>query len=169
AIRLIEAEGSAIAFAEVFKQARGDMINVANRLKLNDVGEVTVAIEEDIIATLKEMIEALKKAREENKSQGKQGKQGQQGPPTDPKLLDMITELKLILSRQMRVNERTQLYAKQYKGEQAVKPDQMPSDPKERERLENIQSELKELGAQQDRIRKITSDIYKGKNKAQGE
>ena len=33
----------------------------------------------------------------------------------------MITELKLILSRQMRVNERTKLYKQQYEGEQALK------------------------------------------------
>jgi hypothetical protein len=169
AVRMIEAEGTAIAFAEIFRGTLSDMKNIATRLKQPDVGEVTVAIENDVIETLKDMIEALKKAREENKNKGQPKPPGPKGPPADPKLLDMITELKLILSRQMRVNERTQLYGKQYKGEQAVKPSDLPKDPKERERIENLQREHEELGTQQDNLRKITNDIYKGKNKAQGE
>jgi hypothetical protein len=170
AIRMIQAEGTAIAFAEVFRGVRSDMQNVSTRLGQPDVGEVTQAIEQDIIAALQDMIEALKKAREENKDQkGKPGQPGQKGPPADPKLLDTITELKLILSRQIRVNDRTQLYAKQYKGEQAVKPENMPTDAKEKARLDNIQNELQELSGQQKRIGKVTNDLYKGKNKAQGE
>jgi hypothetical protein len=169
AIRLIMAEGTAIAFAEVFRGVRSDMQSVSTRLGQPDVGEVTQTIEADIIAALQDMIDALKKAREENKDKGKPGKPGQKGPPADPKLLDTITELKLILSRQIRVNDRTQLYAKQYKGEQAVKPENMPTEPKEKSRLENIQNELQGLSDQQKRIGKVTNDLYKGKNKAAGE
>src|SRR5688572_27612849 len=71
AIRLVEEEGSAVAFAEVFKQVRDDMEKVAKRLRVPDVGEVTQTIERDIIETLKEMIEALKKARKENEQKKK--------------------------------------------------------------------------------------------------
>ncbi len=171
AISLIQAEGSAIAFAEVFRGVRSDMQNVATRLGQPDVGEVTVAIENDIIAGLQDMVDALKKARQENKDANKQPPPppGQKGPPQDPSLLNKIQELKLILSRQMRVNDRTVLYGKQYKGEQAVKPTETPMDAKERERLENVQRELQELAGQQKRIGKVTDDLYKGKNKAQGE
>ena len=45
AIEMLEAEGSAVAFPEVFKQVREDMKIVANRLENADVGTVTVAIE----------------------------------------------------------------------------------------------------------------------------
>ena len=51
-----------MAFAEVFQQVRKDMMGVKNRLARVDTGKVTVTIENDIIETLKEMIEALKKA-----------------------------------------------------------------------------------------------------------
>jgi hypothetical protein len=166
AIKLIETEGTAVAFAEVFRQVRSDMMNVRDRLRKTDVGVVTVAIENQIIDDLGDMIEALKKARQDNKNKNKPPPPGQSGPPPDPKLLDVLQELKLILARQKRVNARTELYGKQYEGEQAVTrvPDTMP--PEEREHYEMIQKELKELASQQEKLGKVTNDISKGKNKA---
>jgi hypothetical protein len=164
AIGIIQAEGSAIAFAEVFLQVRGDMTTVAGRLRKTDTGVVTQTIENDIIATLQEMIEALKKARKDNKNPPPP-RTGQQGPPPDPRLIDMIAELKMIRSMQLRVNSRTEVYGKQYEGEQAPPPSIAP-DSKGREHYEMIQRELHELGERQFKIEKVTSDIAKGKNKA---
>jgi hypothetical protein len=162
AIRIIEAEGSAVAFAEVFKQVYSDMVTVHARLRKTDVGTVTITIENDIIATLKEMIEALKKARQEN--QAKQGKPSQGGGmPQDQKLIDLIAELKMIRSMQLRVNARTQVYGKQYEGEQAPPP-MAAKDDKQREHYEMIQRELKDLGGRQEKISKVTHDIATGKN-----
>src|SRR5579884_1292964 len=56
-LTLLEAEGSAVAFAEVFAQVKGDMETVAIHLRKTDTGVVTVTIEDQIIDTLKEMIE----------------------------------------------------------------------------------------------------------------
>jgi hypothetical protein len=166
AISIIQAEGSAIAFAEVFIQVRGDMTNVAGRLRKTDTGVVTQTIENDIIATLQEMIEALKKARKDNKNQQpQQPQQGQQGQPPDQRLIDQIAELKMIRSMQLRVNNRTEVYGKQYEGEQAPPPS-TATEPKAREHYEMIQRELHELGDRQMKIEKVTSDIAKGKNKA---
>ena len=61
AIELLRAEGSAVAFPEVFFQVHDDMQHVAHRLGKVDPGTVTQVIEQDIITTLKDMIEALKK------------------------------------------------------------------------------------------------------------
>ena len=87
-LRLLEAEGSAVAFAEVFQQVHGDMKTVATRLRKTDTGVVTVTIENQIIETLEEMIEALKKAIADNKNKPKPGQPGQSGPPPDPKLIE---------------------------------------------------------------------------------
>jgi hypothetical protein len=163
ALRLIEAEGSAVAFAEVFQQVLTDMINVHGRLRKTDVGVVTVTIENDIIATLKEMIEALKKARQDNQSKG--GKPGQGGMPQDQRLIDLIAELKMIRSMQLRVNARTEVYGKQYEGEQAPPP-LAAKDDKQREHYEMIQRELKDLAGRQEKIGKVTHDIATGKNEA---
>jgi hypothetical protein len=163
-LRLLEAEGSAVAFAEVFKQVRGDMVTVAGRLRKTDTGKVTVTIENDIIDTLKEMIEALKKARQDNKNPPKPSQPGQ-GQKVDPRLIDLLAELKMIRSMQLRVNARTKVYGEQYEGEQAPPPAVAPN-AKEREKYERIQSELKDLGVRQQKIGKVTSDIAKGKNEA---
>jgi hypothetical protein len=165
AISIIQAEGSAIAFAEVFFQVRGDMTNVAGRLRKTDTGVVTQTIENDIIATLQEMIEALKKARKDNKNPPPPKPPGQSGPPPDQRLIDMLAELKMIRSMQLRVNSRTEVYGKQYEGEQAPAPS-AAADAKAREHFEMIQRELHELGERQLKIEKVTSDIAKGKNKA---
>src|SRR5262249_17960927 len=100
AIEMLEAEGSAVAFPEGFQQGRQDMMHVQRRLEITDVGVVTQAIEKDIIDSLKEMIEALKKARQENDNKKSPPSNGQSGPPPDQKLLDQIAELKMIRSLQ---------------------------------------------------------------------
>lgn len=147
AIEILEAEGSAVAFPEVFQQVREDMKHVQRRLGITDVAAVTQGIERDIIDSLKEMIEALKKQR----SEGGAGKSNPSGPPPDPKLLDKIAELKMIRSLQIRVNTRTQTYGKMYQGEQTVDP--------------NIRRELHNLSERQDRIFEVTNRMAKGENR----
>jgi hypothetical protein len=145
AIQLLEAEGSAVAFPQMFEQVRDDAKNVARRLGKADVGTVTQVIEQDIIAALKDMIEALKKAQQDLK-----GGQGQQGPPQNQKLIDLLAELKMIRAMQVRVNSRTKVYGQQYTGEQAEDSD--------------IQRELNELAQRQLKIFDATNNIAKGKN-----
>lgn len=166
AVDLLKSEGSAVAFPEVFTQIRDDMVTVALRLRKTEVGLVTQAIENDIIETLKEMIEALKKARQDNQQQQQQPQQGQpqQGKPGDQKLIELLNELKMIRSMQLRVNDRTKLYGKEYPGEQAPVPAQAQT-PQDREKVEMIQKELKNLAERQDKIFEVTNNIAKGKNK----
>jgi hypothetical protein len=61
AIQMLEAEGSAVAFHEVFAQLRDDMKTVQRRLEVADVGKVNQLLQQDIIDILREMIWALKK------------------------------------------------------------------------------------------------------------
>jgi hypothetical protein len=167
AIAIIEAEGTAVAFAEVFHQVHTDMKTVEARLRRTDAGVVTVTIENDIIATLEEMIDALKKARQENKPKPPQPpKPGQSGPKPPDQLINELQELKMIRSMQEKVNKRTTVYGRQYDGEQVPAPE-TAQDPETRKQLERIAEELKDLGVRQDKIKKVTHDIATGKNKAQ--
>jgi hypothetical protein len=150
AIEMLEAEGSAVAFPEVFQQVREDMKNVQGRLSVVDVGKVTQGTEQDIIDTLKEMIEALKKARQDLDNKKSPPNSSQPPPNVDQKLLDQIAELKMIRSMQIRVNNRTQLYGREYEGEQAVAP--------------RIRQELHQLSDRQERIFEVTNRIAKGDN-----
>ncbi len=151
AIQILEAEGSAVAFYEQFLQVREDMRHVVRRLGKADVGSVTQLIEEDIIAVLKEMIDALKKAQKQLQENRNNPNQNQQNPNQNQKLLDMIAELKMIRSMQLRVNSRTRVYGEKYTGEQAAEPD--------------IMKELTDLAMRQQKIYDVTDNIYKGKNK----
>jgi hypothetical protein len=138
------------------------MTVVMNRLRKTDTGSVTVMIENDVIDTLQEMIAALKKSRETiglNRDKPPPGT----GTPQAPKLIDLAAELKMIRSMQLRVNARTEVYGKQYQGEQAPAPS-VAKDAPEREHYEAIQRELKDLAARQRIIGKATQDIAAGKN-----
>jgi hypothetical protein len=128
------------------------MVNVQRRLEIADVAQMTQNIERDIIASLEEMVEALKKARQENQDgPPPPPKDGPPPPPQDQKLLDQIAELKMIRSLQVRVNERTKTYGRSIQGEQAADP--------------IIQRELNNLAERQERIYDITRRIAKGDNK----
>jgi hypothetical protein len=149
AIQILEEEGSAVAFPEVFQQVREDMRNVQIRLGVVDTGKITQATEEDIISTLRDMIKALEKAKKQlAKSKG--GKSGQ-SQPQDQKLLDQIAELKMIRAMQIRVNARTKLYGRQYEGEQA-------NDA-------NLRREVRGLGERQERIFEVTNRIVREENR----
>ena len=153
AIQMLEAEGTAVAFPEVFHQVRTDMRHVERRLSNSDVHAVTQVIEQDIINTLKDMIEALKKAQQDQQAK----KNPPPGPPPPPNpnqqqpLIELLQELKMIRAMQVRVNSRTKTYGDQYPGEQA----------KEGE----IVKELNSLADRQKKIFDVTNNIFRGKNK----
>ena len=143
------------------------MVTVTNRLgETERVGKVTNTIENDIIATLKEMIEALKKARKENKNKkSKPSKPSQSGKPprTDA-------------HRSVGRTEDDPLHAGPRQQADAGLPQVLPQpgagpdpasfkDAKAREQYETVQSELKNLAERQQRIEKITKDLADGKNK----
>jgi hypothetical protein len=131
ALKLMEGEGTAVVFAGVLSQVRGDMVAVQNRLNAarvegrNKANEAngTQLIEEQIIEQLKLMKEALKKARQDLKDPPKPSDpKDPNGKPPDKKLIDLINELKLIKSLQEQVNKRTISYSKDDPGEQAKDP-----------------------------------------------
>jgi hypothetical protein len=139
------------------------MINVEARLKSTDVGVVTQNIEEDIIGTLKEMIEDLKIARRPVQPPGS-GSPPPDNDPNKPRLMNQIAELKRLRSMQIRVNNRTKMYHEAYPTQEQLTPENAKDD-KEKAKLVQIQKELHELGVNEAIIRKLTKDIAEGKNK----
>lgn len=144
ALKLMEGEGSAVVFAGVLREVKGDMESVQRRLNEGRVEEQTQIIEQDIIDQLTMMKEALKKAKQDLENQ--QNKPPSDSPPGKPnqKLIDLLNELKLVKSLQEQVNKRTIGYSKQDPGEQA-------NDPL-------VQAELKQLS---DRQRVLQDMIHK--------
>jgi hypothetical protein len=115
------------------------------------------------------MVEALKKARKDNqqpKPPMPPMPPQSGGQPPDQKLIDMIAELKMIRSMQIRVNNRTTIYGKQIQGEQVPNITKV-ADAKEKEKLAGVRKEFKDLSTRQQKLSKVTEDIAKGRNKGQ--
>ncbi len=163
AIELLQAEGSAVAFPEVFIQVRSDMQDVAGRLRKTDTAQMTQTIEQDIIDSLKEMIEALKQAQKN--IQAKQANPPPGGQPPDDKLIDIIAELKMIRLRQIRINTRTKLYGNEFAGREQAPAPAATMPPEQKEKVTNTQTKLRELAEQQLKLMGITEDIAKGRNR----
>jgi hypothetical protein len=151
-LKLLESEGSAVAFARVLEEVRIDMVAVQRRLNDTYVGKDTQVIEENIIAMLKEMLEAVKKAQQDQQQQKDQppGQPSQPQKPGDKQLIEMLSELKLIRMLQMQVNTKTKGTGEQYQGEQA-------SDP-------ILKSELHQLAERQAKIQEMLQKIASGAN-----
>jgi len=147
-IEILKAEGSSVAFPAVFEEVRRDMARVQQYLAQTRVDNLTQDKEEDIISTLKEMIEALRK-QQKNIQSGQSSGQPGDGMPPDQKLLDELAELKLIKNLQEKVNTNT----KKRGGE--VEQNDDPA----------IKQELKDLSDRQRRIEGMAKDIAEGKNK----
>jgi hypothetical protein len=150
ALAVLRDDGSAVAFPEAVMAIRDDMQQVTQRLAEAKVGEVTQAVESDIIVALEEMIAALKKAQKDMEQKGQPGQPGE-GGEQEPPLVDVLAELKMIRALQMRVNQRTQRYAELTKTEQAE--------------TEELLKALKQLSEREERIHKVTRDIVVGRNR----
>jgi hypothetical protein len=152
ATSLLREDGTAVAFPEALDQLRQDVRQVVQRLAEAKVDKITQGIEEDVIAALEEMIQALQKAQKDRqKKPPPPGTKPMEGEAQDPPLVDVLAELNKIRALQMRVNTRTERYSKLIEGEQARNPDLVEA--------------LRRLSERQERVYKITRDLHTGKNR----
>lgn len=149
ALSILKEEGTAVAFPEAIMEVREDMKTVASLLAKADTGGFTQSVEIDIVKALEEMIEALQQERQNSAQQS--GSQSQDGAPQDPALIELLAELKMIRSMQIRVNSRTDRVSKLLDSKKDLTPE--------------IREAIKELSNREKRIVRVTSDLATGKNK----
>ncbi len=154
-LTLLREEGSSVAFPEVVEQIRNDMESVSDRLAESKVGTLTQSLQQEIIASLEEMIAAFQQAQQDQ-DQPPPGQPGEAGEDGAPPLVDALAELKMIRSLQLRVNVRTQRYAKLLDN---------ADDPVGQATTDELRQVLTELGQRQARIQQVTRDIVLGKNR----
>ncbi|HEX7446586.1 MAG TPA: hypothetical protein VF306_03515 [Pirellulales bacterium] len=149
---LLHEDGSSVAFPEAVEELREDMETIAGRLAQAKVDALTQATEKDVIAALEEMIAAFQKAQKDQQEQQQRQGQQQAGEQQEPPLVDQLAELRMIRALQMRVNKRTQEYAKLVAGDegQADQPELLEA--------------LEKLGQREARIHRATRDLVLGKN-----
>jgi hypothetical protein len=151
ALSVLRDDGSTAAFLEAAEQLRDDMRQVVQRLAQAKVGQTTQNIEEDVITSLKEIIEAIKKAQKDQQNR-KKPPNSQPGQPSESALVDSLAELKMIRALQMRVNMRTARYSKLLEGNA------------EQTQNAELLDALKRLAERQQRIYRVTHDLQTGKN-----
>lgn len=150
ALQLLEEDGTAVAVPQVLEQCRDDMRTVQARLFKTDVGQFTQQVEEEIIAALKDVIEVLKRQQQELKDKKDQPPPPpSSGTPPPQALINLLAELKMLRSLQVRVNQRTIAYGKQTPGEQTDDA--------------AVAGEVRKLAERQVKIEKATKDLATGK------
>ena len=153
AMILLQEEGSSVAFPEAVEAIRDDMRSITRLLDNSDVGELTQTVEQNVIESLEEMIDALNKEMQkkgDEDQQQQQGQQGQQSAPGEDPLVDGLSELKMLRSLQLRINKRTQQLSKLAEGPEALNPE--------------LVDQLKTLSRRQARIQQATFDLSTGRN-----
>ena len=153
ALVLLREDGTAQAMHESLEQTRFDMVEVEQRLSQTDVSSTTQTVEDTIIESLREMIDAVAQAKKDSQDRDKKNQNPgeQSGGPEDQSLINQLSELRMIRTMQRRVNERTARY-EQLLGEGK-------SD------LTVLEKGVDELARQQLRIRQILRDMSLGKNR----
>jgi len=145
-----------VAFLEVFEQVDRDMDAAQRRFGRVEIDSVTVAIVNDVVETLKDIVKALEKAIRDNENNPTPP-----SPPGDPgqkpPLVSRLEQLKMIRAMQTRVNARTTLYGRHYDGEQVPRA----RDDREKARYDAIRNELGDLAGRQERLAKVTRDLSK--------
>ncbi|MDO5113226.1 MAG: hypothetical protein Q4E67_02515 [Planctomycetia bacterium] len=151
ALLLLREEGTARMFPEVMEQMTQDMRRVSGMLAKGSVGKNVQVIEEDILATLEEMLAAVEKSQKEIQEQSKNPPSGSSMGEMDPALIDRLSEIKMIRASQLRVNRRTEMLEKWIQEKNVAD--------------EETESALRDLSRQQERIRQITRELGLQRNR----
>lgn len=158
AVQVLQEEGSSTAFPLTMEQVREDMLQVGERLGTAKLDPITIELEDEILTSLNELLAALEKAKKEQQERKQQQQQQQQqdqqpqGEPEQP-LVSKIAELKMIKTLQIRVNTRTQRYAKLLND---------PTDPVGQANTKDLIDSLDKLSRRESEVLDITRELMKG-------
>lgn len=155
ALLLLREDGTSVAFPQTVEDMIEDMQQVASRLSLAKVGNVTVEIENDIVETLNYLIEALAKAQKDMESQkrNRSKKPGKGGMPGEGSLINQLAEIRMLRALQNRIHRRHIRYSKMLEN-----PDDLLGETSDPE----IRMALRRLTARQKQLTEITKEIVAG-------
>lgn len=133
---LLLEDGTSVVFPEMVQQINADLNRVALFLQSEQTGPLTQLVQAEIESGIEEMLQALKKSRQ----QGQGGGGGGGGGGGNQPLLQKSAELKMLRAAQLRVNRLTRQF-------DLIRPDGKLEDGLARE-LDNIrvrQTEIVEM------------------------
>lgn len=106
ALKILKEDGTTIVVPQIIEQVRDDAYEVARRLGDADTGSDVRQIQENIVVTLQELLDAVKEMQKKNENNSDSGGQAGESDKTPP-LMPGSAELKLLKSLQVRVNKIT--------------------------------------------------------------
>ncbi len=156
AVQVLQEEGSSTAFPLTMEQVREDMLTIGERLATAKLDAITLELEGEVLTSLQELLAAMEKAKKEQQERKQQqqqqpGQQQQQGEG-EPPLVSKIAELKMIRTLQMRVNTRTQRYAKLLA---------QPDDPVGQSNTKELTDSLEKLSKRETEVLDITRELMR--------
>lgn len=105
-VNLLREDGTSVSILLAVEDIEADMGSVSGWLQESKVGDLTQSVQNDIIESLKQLIETTQKEMQEMKEQ-QQESQSQEGPPQKPGLVELMAEIKMLRNLQLQVNRRT--------------------------------------------------------------
>ncbi|MCX7388709.1 MAG: hypothetical protein NTX48_18760 [Planctomycetales bacterium] len=148
-VNLLREEGTSVAIVIAVEDIEADMNSVSGWMQEYKVGELTQAVQKDILESLKQLIETTQKEMQQMKEQQKQEQKQSDPSQEKPGLVALMAEIRVLRSLQLQVNRRT----KQVDGLlQSAMTDDLPALQKQLHDLANRQNRLiesaKELAKQ---------------------
>ena len=104
---LLREDGTSVSILLAVEGIESDMRSAAGWLQESSVSELTQTVQVDIIEALKELIEATQREMQEMQSSERQQQQQAQGDQQKPPLVELMAEIKVLRSLQVRLNRRT--------------------------------------------------------------
>ncbi len=105
-------DGTTVVFPQIVEQLQGDMVVAGRWLEGQQADEATIGLQEEMEATLMELLAAVQSAQKHLEQMNQAQGQGQQGGQGMEALAPPSAELKLLRAAQLRVNEGTAAAAK---------------------------------------------------------
>lgn len=116
---LLLEDGTSVVFPEVVADLQLELVNASELLTDEKTGAYMQLVQKEIEATIEDLVDALKKAKDYEKKDGGGGGDGGGGEQPDQPLLKKSAELKVLRMQQLRLNRRTKNIEK-LKGQPGV-------------------------------------------------
>jgi hypothetical protein len=147
-VNLLREDGTSVAIVIAVEDIEADMSSVSGWMQEYKVGELTQSVQKDILDSLKQLIETTQKEMQQMKEQQKQQQQQQDPSQEKPGLVELMAEIRVLRSLQLRVNRRT----KQVDG---LLPNATSDD------LPTLRKQLHDLAIRQNRLIESAKELAK--------
>jgi hypothetical protein len=145
---LLREDGSAVAILLAVEDIESDMQAVSGWLQNSDVSELTLTVQQDIIDSLRQLIETTQKELQNMQQNSNQQSQPPQPGGQQQRLVELMAEIKVLRSLQLQVNRRT----KQVDG-------LVPAA--DANALPRLEAQIRELAERQQRLLETAKDLAK--------